>query len=416
MHTPIQVYLDSSDFSELAERNNRPNKKELDEIYEFLVDARKQGKIQIRYSSITVLECIHQQPEHMNYALRRASIIEELSGGNSFVDLLTLHLETCLDTLVPRNTSESSRDRLMRKHHQWYIDISPILASYEKIYIDKANEIIETRPKSTRNQLKKMMFSGRRLSNFAIKRLTIFGDAFERAYVEQYPMLNGFPLQKTMTKYLKGEFSQAEVIKQIGDTVFNPFNFTKWFVESIKNKTPSSLNSLREQGALIVSAIESSRADFDMMMLAHSQGDLSEKEVQKKLKAYRYPVSAIRKMLLDSIFSSKKVSIKKHGFSEKLWEERILQSDIGSLLSIDFVSELFSEHITKKIHDRRSKLSPSDFGDFMHFSYAPFVDVFRCDKRTASLASSLVKKYGLDAYIAPNLTDAIGVIKSKVSF
>jgi len=411
---PIQVYLDSCDFSLLSEREGSSNEASLDEIYLFLLRAREKGDIEIRYSSITILECIHLGPEHIEYALKRASMIEELSGGSAFVDISTLHLESCLDGL---GIKRGGRDRVKREHHQWYTDISPILTRYEKIYVDKLNEIIKKRPKNTRKQLKNMMFSGRgKLSDFALERLTTVGNALERSFLEMFPMLNGFPLQRVMTQYLKRELSESEVTKRIGDVVFSPFNFTKWFVESIRGKTPSSLNRLREQGVSIVSSIESARADFEGMELKFIESGLSEKETKIKLKSYRCPVNQIKKMLLDDIFNSKRALIEQCGVSKSKWDGQLKGVGANGVTAIDLVSELLSEHITRKIHDKRGKLLPSDFGDFMHCSYIPFVDIFRCDKRTATLALDFVNKNNLDTHISPSLVDVVNFIKSNTAF
>ena len=409
MIKPIQVYLDSCDFSDLATSDSKPNKEDLEKTFQFLLDARDKGIIEIRYSSIAILECIHQKEEHKDYALQRAQVIEQLSGGSVLVDIMTLHLATCFTAFgIYDAANDALSKRVRRKHNLWYADISPVFASYEKIYIDKINATIQERPKKERKHLKKLMFNGGRLSDYSITRLSSLGNMFERQLSEQYPMLNGFPLQKTMTQYLKKKISRAEIVKQLGETVFSPFNYTKWFVESIKRRKPDALNSLRQQGEQIANAIKTARAE--LKELEKKYADMDKKELQRKLKAYKYPAEQIKAMLLRDLFSTKRKTIEEHMLKEK-WDDNVLHAE--SLLSIDFVSELLAEHITSKIHDKRSKLAASDFGDVQHCTYIPFVDVFRCDKRTAVLTSNIAKKYNLDTFIARNLADVVSYIKNN---
>jgi hypothetical protein len=415
MNRPLQVYLDSSDYSEIAERNNKSNKHELENTYQFLLDARERGKIEIRYSSITILECIQQKAEHKEYALRRAQAIEKLSQGSVLKDVMTLHFESCLTALDMGKKRVEINRFAKGEHNQWYTDISPIFASYEKVYVDKINELIQQRPKSTRKQLRNLMYTSRGLSDYALERLRVVGIAFEAAFIEQFPMLNGYPLQRTMTQYLKKNISKSEIAKELGETVFNPINFTKWFVESINNQHPSSLNNLRKQGSLVGSIIESARAELNELGLQFIKMGSIKKDAQSKLKTYRFPARQMKEHLLDDIFSGKQKTLAQQNVSRELWNKKVVQSDLGDLLSIDFVSELFADYITKKIHDSRSKLAPSDFGDIQHCTYIPFVDIFRCDKRTAPLASATTKKYKLNTHIATNLEEVVREINNRTT-
>lgn len=75
---PLQVYLDSSDYSMLSEamhNDQHPTFETLKRLSEF-VDL---GLIEIRFSTIHLIEIAHLDAESKNWALRRAECIQHLS-------------------------------------------------------------------------------------------------------------------------------------------------------------------------------------------------------------------------------------------------------------------------------------------------------------------------------------------------
>ena len=70
---PLQVYLDSSDYSDMANPRAIKNRPGLEKVRDFLVDSVEKGIIEIRFSAFTLAEIIHVNETYKDSAVQRAS-------------------------------------------------------------------------------------------------------------------------------------------------------------------------------------------------------------------------------------------------------------------------------------------------------------------------------------------------------
>jgi hypothetical protein len=105
---PLQVYLDSSDFSDLSDPKKatvcRP-------VALQLIEWRNKGKIEIRCSQAHVCEMAPTAPQHLDLARRRAECIVQLCGKRTLLahgdlataEVVALHRRTPLEPQHVRN-------------------------------------------------------------------------------------------------------------------------------------------------------------------------------------------------------------------------------------------------------------------------------------------------------------------------
>src|SRR3712207_1148072 len=79
---PFSIYLDTSDFSRLAEVGTPRETKELGSVFRVLSRAVECGDVEVRYSAIHIAEIAKSETKEL--AHRKAAIIESLCGDRCF--------------------------------------------------------------------------------------------------------------------------------------------------------------------------------------------------------------------------------------------------------------------------------------------------------------------------------------------
>jgi hypothetical protein len=101
---PIQIYLDSADYSNLSNPKvleKDPRKKDtLDFLYQ-CVDC---GVIEIRFSAFTVAEITHIDEDSKRYAVQRAKLLMDLTQGKTFRPVFDLFTQDAIYLGIKQTT------------------------------------------------------------------------------------------------------------------------------------------------------------------------------------------------------------------------------------------------------------------------------------------------------------------------
>ena len=84
---PLQIYLDSSDFSNLSSPNCESN---LLRIEEQLIKWQNAGLIEMRFSYVHIIEASPTRREDIDVAAARLQKIRELCGTKCFISTLSI--------------------------------------------------------------------------------------------------------------------------------------------------------------------------------------------------------------------------------------------------------------------------------------------------------------------------------------
>jgi|SRR5262245_50600487 len=101
---PIQIYLDSADYSNLSNPKvleKDPRKKDtLDFLYKCVDD----GVIEIRFSAFTVAEITHIDEDSRRYAVQRAKLLMDLTRGKTFRPVFDLFTQDAIYLGIKQTT------------------------------------------------------------------------------------------------------------------------------------------------------------------------------------------------------------------------------------------------------------------------------------------------------------------------
>jgi hypothetical protein len=84
MERPIQIYLDSDDYSKLSDLKILDKEPRKREALSFLLECIEKNIIEIRYSVLSVAEITHLDDNSIHYAKARAKLLMRLTEGKCF--------------------------------------------------------------------------------------------------------------------------------------------------------------------------------------------------------------------------------------------------------------------------------------------------------------------------------------------
>lgn len=343
---PVRVYLDTSDYASMY-RPDAPN--ETKGILTYLKERINQGKIEIGYSAWIVLEFI--QPSDDKYIedrRERGRFIKYLCGQNAFPYMKDVSSGAEFPNngrWVPASAARAFSGPALDKTLQ-----QELLAALKgQLNLSRAQ----------RNSLGGSKAIQRLIAK-NIETLKITPDM-----VKQLPASEEIFRKRVFEHYLCGKISANTLSRYLTKWMNDPENFGEL------------LNWYGGQDSPVASIISSMRDD-----------------VQAKLKNVAFDYAAVNKSWSEYLKIRADVAANL-GVSSKQ-----LDSEVDNLAP----SKLFENLDTKKLDEAFGNgrmlflvcyfekiakgaicYSPGDMGDLMHLFYAKDCDVFRCDKRMASI-------------------------------
>ncbi|WP_230503056.1 hypothetical protein [Janthinobacterium sp. FW305-128] len=354
---PIQVYLDSSDFSDIANVKKKPS--EYSDVINYLLTKRDKGLIQIRFSEAHVVEAAPTIPDSIPAAIERLKTIQEICGKNSLIHPIDLIAYEVSSNAI--SASNDGRSHIFRSDANWL----PAAFDFSEIIPDVEKSVQQDIEKMGRLERRKYLKNGKPTALW-------YGEMRDANSATGSIAANNLPLTtdaiRTFRRYFIGDASRKEASKALYDSITDLEVFGNWYKKDWGRASDMSRH-LREIGGEFETALDEARKQFEEMMVEHTDaGGDSKKLLDLSVRAF-YEVLAGSSSRL-----ANKLALQ-IGATPKLTEDS-WQASPGLTCSITLAMHIARRSVVAKLP--RSPKS-SDFPDCYHAIYLPYVDVFRAD-------------------------------------
>lgn len=390
---PLQIYLDSSDFSNLAAGRVAP------EIVGQLESLRAAGKIELRFSFVHVAEAAPVDVQYLRSGISRLHSIHHLCWPHAVMaqaDVLQMKAEQLgSGRLIPFNVLKDDGDWFPRDVSD---DPDLALRSREDLLRD-----ILTERKVSRQQRRLYLRHGF-LTPKGARAIIESEDALIDAIKREFPLDRS--AKAAIRGYVRGEISGAaamqSVIKSIRDlTVFASWLETQWASTS---RTTIWLHQtgLKQQQSWMA------RAE-DLKQSAERSRDAGlDKEQFLKIgnRALNEAQARAVTQLAAAALDDRKVSITPEALSNAAYlapGTTLLAALLFQVARATYLQPAEGGRAPKK----------SDFGDLAHCIYLPYVDLFRAD---AFMTDTIEKATSaLSKRVARNLPELMTMVLEKLA-
>ncbi len=390
------VYLDSSDFSNMAAAKNQ-----------YWIDAKekllkkiRENTIEVRFSIFHIMEITHTDVMHKEYAVERAKIIAEICGEKCMYSWQEIIINEIENTF--RKNKKTSREIACRDDGIWTAIVRDPVGAVEREFAKGLQEIYQKIENNINNNGK---FRAERRRELQIWRKE-FDVAMKkrqgtlwRGIISNYDKATNEGLCRKIgfhdtdrgftifRGWLEGAVSNRKLEYEIVNSTLNVVNFVDFFYKKTANAA-GYFESMRNVGNVVFEEIGKFRvaiAEFSEKYGSES----TDKYVSDLLKTD--PVAKIRESLLCAVrnhFSEFFVT----RISDQEYKSRIVQSSEGEIPSLDTMMQGLRYYMARMLTaERQRKLKKSDIADIMHLSYARYVDLFRTDAYASQMARKITQ-------------------------
>jgi hypothetical protein len=385
---PLQIYLDSSDYSNLSSDQYSA---ELESL-KSLVDKKA---IEVRYSNVTIAELIHTEKEHQHYAIGRAKVLRTLCGKKCLIynDILLFH--DCLVALAGKDSRIEFPNYAYNDRSHWY---PPKAGSFQNFKAELAKDVTErirteinrhpdpTERKSLRKKLKRFIRNG----NFTSEGLA-FTKGMDAAVIEKFAFLDKTKPAEMLRKHLVGKISYRELQDYLLENGADPANLAEFTIDQVEDGL-SKFQWLRKGGVSFIDYAKQLVSLADKIEKSDKECGIhrSRKEIADE---YGLDFSNLRQKMLKDCWSNYKHDFCKRNITHSNFMRLCESAELGTFPSLDILVEIMPAYTEQLITKNRTKLLSSDFGDIAHAMYLPYVDVFRADRAMTHLFRSVGDKY-----------------------
>lgn len=367
---PIQVYLDSSDYSKLSDANRALSDGEINAL-KWIQDAVSRGDIEVRYSIVHVIEACHRDVSSKQMAMARAALMKELSGDK----VLLPFTEVVASEVEPREVRRGSgvaRD----DHGRWYpaINIGVEIRSNVRSLVSKefmergANRALR---RAARGHLAKQ--SRRRALVDSVLR--------DQTGLESLCVVYGVPRRLAKTDIFKQmldeDMSEMAIRKRVLSELFDVTHFVNDYIDRFEGTTLIR-NVAYKIGSQLVASVMSLRESLRVLRIQDVKDAQSTIESAKeawRAQFSRFPQEIVKRICEKQESEHGKGSTDRSGYHPGL-------DVMADLMYVWFSDAMGSGQAIGR------QPTASDAGDLMHAFYAPYVDIWRGDR----YASAIVKR------------------------
>lgn len=358
---PIQVYLDSSDFSDLANIRSKPP--EYEKVRQYLLKMRDVGLINMCFSEAHVIEAAPTSVGAIPAASERFRSIKELCGKNCLmhpVDLMTR--EVSQEALAV-----SRQPSVLRGDGSWMprlFDIEDIVPNVEQL-------VREDVQKRGRAEQRKYLKNGRPTAKW-------YSEMREANVGMGNFVSNELPLSagalRTVKRYFTGDASRDEALMALRDSLADLEVFGQWYTKSWSDAVAMS-GHLRDTGAQFQAALGEGRKEFENLIATNTAAGHDEKRL------LLLSMQSFYEVLAGSSASLSKAMAVQMGALAKPVDDP-WRAAPGLTCSITLAL-----HVARRSVASSPPRAPkrSDFADSYHALYLPYVDIFRTDGFMANM-------------------------------
>ncbi|MEJ0020718.1 MAG: hypothetical protein WDN25_30050 [Acetobacteraceae bacterium] len=386
---PLIVYLDSSDFSNMANPKNAEGQRTL----EHLRTSKREGRIAPVFSAFHLIELAHIDAASKDAAQRRADIVLELCGDRCFTywtDLVNCEARH----LAFGSAERSSREDAIRDDGVWFPPLTGIARGFKQAAFRDIEKLIASNSSSRaeRRKIKSNFVSG----GWIRKRHAAIFDAPDimeslRANLRDWPLTDRFRHENFFAKYLMGSVSENEFNSEMQKSISNVRNFVGHYYDRIKDEDKAAtFGWLRDLGTTIIDLYSDLRSKSSAAA-AHAGSDMVRRTLIAEVSGPKGWIARLRERILRSVYEADPSIATR--VNEDQWQTRVVQSKLGAIPALDAVMIGLESHTLTSLQGDRT-LRRSDIGDIFHFAYLPYVDIFRCDRYASELTRRLTDLFG----------------------
>lgn len=424
MERPLVVYLDSSDWSNLAAAaGSEPfvdRQKWLD-IRRRLLAARDAGRAEFRFSQAIVVEAYPTSAAHHADGVARAQTIADLCGPLCLLEANTL-TSVEIRKLALGERPPFDRAIALRDDGAWYSDPEEmsarlgleLLLEVRTMVRNLLKEDFSTLGKRERRQAEDMLVDRRgQLTGWARERLldpSVIPQV-QRMAAARLGLPDDAPNLDILARVMAGELppaaADAWVISLLCDL---PILFslvpTRERAEQLFGYLRVAGRNIAEPIAELAAKMEKFVSEFGLKSARrlYSEHPLLDKERWR---------AGVRAKLLSRFWEEER---KRRGPGPRVrgetWFNRVDGSLFGSIPTLDAYlaasAALMAKAATMSRQPYRGR--ESDAGDVLHMSYLPYLDVLRCDGGNAQVAQAVISELKFSARVAPTIDDLLKLL------
>lgn len=370
---PLQVYLDSSDLSELS---NPVRTEAHDDIERQLVAWSEAGLIELRFSYLHVIEASPVKPDDINSSAARLQKILHLCSRKCFTSTISI-LEREISHPGEWN-SAAYFDWLYREDGGWLPDIDDLIGNDFSPYEKLRDELCRTAPdRKTRRKLERRWFDQQgKLKPAAKARLGATQAASAKEFEERFPLPPG-SAQHLAESLAEGNAANIQSLlrKALSDLSCWPAWYAHHWdrVDPVSSFLRRGARNLNEQFA--TAALEVQQA-YDQGLRSGLAKDHLDHAIRTSFKKSALPMYENMVMRLSDIQGIEPTATSQ----TKAWN---LRPGLATIVAVH-------QQVARRnmgLSGRPRAPSDSDVGDILHCTHIPFVDVFRADGFMASVIS-----------------------------
>jgi hypothetical protein len=432
---PLQLYLDSSDYSDFCTVLEGKASSEIESRYRALQAIIKSGDVECRYSVLHIVEAAPTEQNFVEKAALRLTVMRDLSDKKVLLgpfdlaipDVLSAYLDDESPNLHP---VDRKRFHVRDDEGKWL----PFLENqFAEIQDDLKRMLQSPTTYALKNdpevaQLTKNVEVARRLravSGSPIVRMQFrqyivseWPDFFEKLRVEFLARDEDsnawldFVLCRITPEQMFAVWSEslsdlprlAPLIGQNSGKIFS--NVSAWFRKE-RQKLP-------EAYALATSLQQRVRRgevgdELKSVMRVMERDQFKQFRLNTKISE----VSRARSVITSPEFKAAQ-------YGKKLPSKRVICQNnllMEQLASVRCMAEVFSDHFVKVASPfampRKPEKMESDPGDILHASYIPYCDVFRCDSFSENYLTAAGKSFGTT--IVPKQSGLLQSLQDRLS-
>lgn len=414
--TPVRLYLDSSDISNLARRDGA-----FAETRDALLALVDEGILQTRFSFFHVIELAHTVAEAKPDALDRVQMLYRLCGAKALLHRDKLYLVEAR-SLVEDGDSEHRKGRQARVYVEdatwlpdWIISTAHRLAialtrRLEREIARITKEVIDGMQLGpvARSRTELQFLPGGRPSTKILKIAKDQIDSLVETWRARLPITPKFWSDKLLIRHLQGRISERRLHEECLAAFADPRAFIEWCVDEIPDirELPKEIRQSGLNNAQLITELRQRMTDDGELTRELTQilePDAPDRELTEKLRSFREAqkravapdMAKSRNDELNDLFQVHADQLARLGVDRTRWDASVGSSEVGTMPAFDSLLEAARARFVDDVKSGR-QMSHSDAGDLLHAIYIPYVDIFRADRSFRARIDKIARRFGTE--------------------
>jgi hypothetical protein len=367
----LVVYLDSSDYSKLSDPR-RATEPEILRVKEFLLEHVASGAIEIRYSMIHIVEACHRTDSSRDLAIARAALIDDLSRKR-----VLRHLT---DVIADERTAQpGNRTIAFDDHGHWFPRLEGYGSKLSNSLKDGLRDGFARVPMNRKQRRYVEKKYGPRTNPRWDAIAQLVGADATKDIESQYGVSRRFIEQRVLPSLVRNIEDEARLEREVFEEVFNPLRFIANYLDpnDDRGKLRKSVSSI---GDKLVDSVSTFKRDVSAAIENYGR-----EAVERASTGFRIDGEERRQRLKQVLIAS---SIRNRRCDQQ--SPDLQDSQCNASAGVDALTHAFDLWMMDafQLQNPRS-VRVSDAGDLLHLFYLPYVDVWRGDGYSVSIANRL---------------------------